>query len=107
MNALKNSLKQTNLCEIVEDNAPSESMSALHKKLTVEIEHFMPLKTYCINPRKARREPWLTPGIHISIRKSKKLYCSTLHKNAKDATHTKFKAYATSLQRLKRQAKIS
>ena len=107
MNALKNSLKQTNWREIVEDNAPSENMSALHKKLAAEIDHFMPLKTYCIYPRKARHEPRLTPSIHISIRKSKKLYCSTLHKNAKDATHTKYKAYVTLLQRLKRQAKIS
>ena len=46
-------------------------------------------------------------GIHIGIRKSKKLYRLTLHKNAKDATHTKYKSYATLLQHLKRQAKIS
>ena len=35
------------------------------------------------------------------------MYCSTLHKNATDAIHAKYKAYATLLQRLKRQSKIS
>ena len=44
MNALKKSLEQTNWCEIVRDNAPSESMSALHNKLAEEIDHFTPLK---------------------------------------------------------------
>ena len=54
MNALKDSLRQINWCEVVEDSTPSKSMSSLHERLTHEIDHFTPLKTYCINPRKAR-----------------------------------------------------
>ena len=80
-------------------------MSNLHERLKHDIDHFTPLKTYCINSKKARREPWLSAGIQISIRKSKKLYCSTLHKDATDADHAKYKAYATLLQHLKRHSK--
>ena len=105
INALKNSLKQTNWCEIIETNSPSKSMSNLHERLKHDIDHFTPLKTYCINSKKARREPWLSAGIQISIRKSKKLYCSTLHKDATDADRAKYKAYATLLQHLKRHSK--
>ena len=75
INALNNSLKQVNWCEIIETNNPSKSMSNLHERLKQDIDHFMPLKTYCINSKKARREPWVTAGIQLSIRKSKKLYC--------------------------------
>ena len=80
-------------------------MSNLHERLKHDIDHFTPLKTYCINSEKARREPWVLAGIQISIRKSKKLYCSTLHKDATDADCAKYKAYATLLQHLKRQSK--
>ena len=80
-------------------------MSNLHERLKHDIDHFTPLKTYCINPKKARQEPRVSAGIQISIRKSKKLYRTTLHKDAMDADRAKYKAYATLLQHLKRQSK--
>ena len=80
-------------------------MSNLHERLRHDIDHFTPLKTYCINSKKARREPWVSAGIQISIRKSKKLYHTILHKDATDANRAKYKAYATLLQHLKRQSK--
>ena len=80
-------------------------MSNLHERLKHNIDHFTPFKTYCINSKKARREPWVSAGIQISIRKSKQLYCSTLHKDATDADRAKYKAYATLLQHLKRHSK--
>ena len=105
INALNNSLKQINWGELLESNNPSKSMLNLHERLKQDIDHFTPLKTYCINSKKARREPWVTAGIQLSIRKSKKLYCTTLHKDATDADHAKYKAYAILLKRLNRQAK--
>ena len=105
INALKNSLKKINWCEIIEPSSPSKSMSNLHERLRHDIDHFTPLKTYCINSKKARREPWVSAGIQISIRKSKKLYRTILHKDATDANRAKYKAYATLLQHLKRQSK--
>ena len=82
-------------------------MTMLHKRVTDEIEHFVPIKTYNVNPKKAWHEPWLTTGIHTSIRKCKKLYCQTLHKNASTAVLAKYKAYATLLQCIKRHSKMS
>ena len=38
-------------------------MSLLHDRLAKEIDHFTPVKTHTVNPKKARREPWLTAGI--------------------------------------------
>ena len=105
INALKNSLKKINWCEIIETNSPSKSMSNLHERLRHDIDHFMPLKTYCINTKKARREPWVSASIQISIRKSKKVYHTTLHKDATNADRAKYKAYSTLLQHLKRQSK--
>ena len=55
VNALKNSLKQIHWCEVVEDNSPSKSMYNLHKRLTHEIDHFTPLKTYCIDSKSQAR----------------------------------------------------
>ena len=105
INALKNSLKKINWCKIIETGSPSKSMSNLHERLRHDIDHFTPLKTYCINSKKARREPWVSAGIQISIRKSKKLYRTILHKDATDADRAKYKSYATLLQHLKRQSK--
>ena len=82
-------------------------MSLLHAKLAEEIDHFTPVKTHTVNPKKARREPWLTTGIYISIRRSKKLYLETLRSNASEVSRTKYSNYAKQLQRVKRKAKLS
>ena len=82
-------------------------MTLLHAKLAEEIDHFTPVKTHTVNPKKACREPWLTTGIYISIRRSKKLYLETLHSNASEVTRTKYSNYAKQLQRVKRKAKLS
>ena len=105
IDALNNSLKQANWGDLIEPNDPSKSMSNLHERLKQDIDHFMPLKTYCINSKKARREPWVTAGIQLSTRKSKKLYCTTLHKGATEADHAKYKTYASLLKNLIRHSK--
>ena len=82
-------------------------MTLLHDKLAEEIDHFTPVKTHTVNPKKACREPWLTAGIYISIQKSKKLYLETLHSDASEVTRTKYSNYAKQLQHVKRKAKLS
>ena len=81
-------------------------MSILHEKLTEEVEQFTPIKTYCVNSKKARREPWLTSGIHISIRKSKRLYNMTLHNKADFNSLNRYKCYAKTPRRVKRHVKL-
>ena len=98
--ALKASLNSVNWQSILDRNSPDSNMTILHNKLAEEIDHFTPLKTYKVNPKKARHEPWLTAGIHISIRKSKKLYLETLHNNAAEGTRIKYNNYYNELQRV-------
>ena len=105
--ALKASLAAINWQNLITPNAPNTNMTLLHDKLAEEIDHFTPVKTHTVNPKKARREPWLTTGIYISIRKSKKLYLETLHSDASEVTRTRYSNYAKQLQRVKRKAKLS
>ena len=105
--ALKASLAAINWQNLLTPNAPNTNMSLLHAKLAEEIDHFTPVKTHTVNPKKAHREPWLTTGIYISIRRSKKLYLETLLSNASEVTRTKYSNYAKQLQRVKRKAKLS
>ena len=104
--ALSNSLHQTNWSEVLEENEPNKSMTKLHNKLVTEVEHFTSVKTYNINPKKARREPWLTSGIHISVHKCKRLYRDFLHNKSDQPTELRYKAYSKLLLHLKRQAKV-
>ena len=82
-------------------------MSKFHDKLISEIDHFTPIKTYLVNPKKDRWEPWLTAGIHISIHKSKKLYYEILCSKSDDRVRSRYKDYTKTLQRVKRKAKFS
>ena len=82
-------------------------MTKLHKKVAKEVEHFTPVRTYSLNPKKARREPWLTPGINISLCKCKKLYCAFLDNKSDQGDESKYRAYAKLLQCLKRQVKVT
>ena len=105
--ALKASLAAINWQNLITPNSPNTNMTLLHAKLAEEIDHFTPVKMHTVNPKKARREPWLTTGIYISIRRSKKLYLETLRSNASEVTRTKYSNYAKQLQRVKRKAKLS
>ena len=105
--ALKTSLSSINWHHLLIQNDPNTNMRLLHDKLAEEIDHFTPVKTYSVNPKKERREPWLTAGIYISIRKSKKMYLKTLRSDADEAIQTKYRHYAKQLQRVKRKAKLS
>ena len=87
--ALKDSLNHIDWSEIIEDNAPNKSMTNLHNKLVTEVEHFTPIRTYNVNPRRAR------------------LYCEFLHNKSDQAIELKYKAYAKLLGCLKRHAKLS
>ena len=82
-------------------------MTNLHNKLVAKIEHFTPVRTYNVNPKRAHRDPWLMSGIHISVCKCKRLYCEFLHNKSNEATEMKYRAYAKLLGRLKRHAKLS
>ena len=105
--ALNDSLNRIDWSVIIKDNAPDKSMTNLHNKLVNEVEHFTPMCTYSVIPRRARREPWLTSGIHISVRKCKKLYREFLHNKSDQPTELRYKTYAKLLGCLKRQAKLS
>ena len=52
MKALEDSLSQIDWSELIEDNAPNKSMTNLHDKLLSEVEHFTPVRTYNLNPKK-------------------------------------------------------
>ena len=104
IDSLKNSLSLINWSEIIEKNEPNKSMTNIHNKLVEEEEKFTPIKTYSVNPTKARKEAWFTAGIHISLRKCKKIYIDFLHNQC---IELRYRAYAKLLQRVKRQVKLS
>ena len=52
--ALKASLAAINWQNLFTQNSPNTNMTQLHDKLAKEINHFTPVKTYTVNPKKAR-----------------------------------------------------
>ena len=52
--ALKTSLAAINWQKLITPNSPNTNMTLLHDKLAKEIDHFTPVKTHTVNPKKAR-----------------------------------------------------
>ena len=46
--------------------------------------------TRIVKPKQLRREPWLTPGLKISIDRNKRLYAKMLRKEVNDTTYKKY-----------------
>ena len=80
-------------------------MKSYHEKLLKEINHFLPERTRKIRTQQLRHEPWVSPGLLISIKKCKKLYRSHLRNSSCTITHNKYVTYNTQLKRVKRHAK--
>ena len=62
------------------NTSPSVNMEEVHTILTSKIDKCIPSCTRLVHPRHQRKEPWLTPGLKISIDKNKRLYAKMLKK---------------------------
>ena len=65
-------------------------MEEVHTVLTSAIDRCIPLGTRIVKPKQLRREPWLTPGLKISIDRNKWLYAKMLRKEVNDTTYRKY-----------------
>ena len=87
-------------------NGPVNSQfEEFHDKLLKEINHFLPERTRRIKMQQLRHEPWVSPGLLISIKKCKKLYRTHLRNRNCKKTYDKYVAYNTKLKKVKRHAK--
>ena len=78
-----------------------------HHILSEKIEHFTPLVDRTIDAKKLRHEKWVTAGLLISLKRSKKLYKQTISKKTSEKVCRKYKEYNMILQKVKRHAKRS
>ena len=103
--ALKRRLEsEPNLLLPQHENSVDSQFEEFHEKLLAEIDHFLPKRTRKINPRSVRREPWVSPGLLISIKHCKKLYRKYLKNQSNKQIYAKYKRYNTELKRTKRAA---
>ena len=103
--ALKDQLSHIDWVDLLCDNRVNENLNHLNVVLQEHIERLIPYREYNVNPKRLRREPWLTAGILNSINHSKALYSKTLKKNCTDKTRIEYKNFASVLSKLKRTAK--
>ena len=74
----------------LKNSSPSVNMEEVHTVLTSAIDRCIPLSTRIVKPKQLRREPWLTPGLKISIDRNKRLYAKMLRKEVNDTTYKKY-----------------
>ena len=84
------------------DRSPSVNMEHVHNVLISIVDRCIPINSREINPKRLRKEPWLTPGIKKSIDRNKKLYAKMLRKDVDSNT---YKDYNKSLRKIIRTAK--
>ena len=104
LDALKQSLDNTNFEELVVDNDLNTSFNKVHGKLLEQINWFVPETTHSICGKKLRREPWISAGLLKSIAKCKKLYRDTLKSTCTDKTRSRYVKYNAMLCKVKRSA---
>ena len=89
------------------NNDLNSKVQTFHDHLTELVDYHCPTTTRIVRFSQIRREPWLSAGIHKSIKKCKFLYKQTLLPNCCNETIEKYKEYNRLLQRLKRISKIN
>ena len=103
--ALKEQLSQIDWVHLLCDNRVNENLNHLNVILHDHIERLIPYREYNVNPKRLRREPWLTAGILNSINHCKALYSKTLKSNCNEKTRIEYKSFASALAKIKRSAK--
>ena len=79
--------------------------SAFHQHLTEAIDNFCPMRERKIKYKNIRREPWLTSGVMISIKKCKKLYKNSIKADKTPRDVEQYVKYNVCLRKVKRGAK--
>ena len=107
MKRLLEELQNTNWTEELASKNIDILSEKFHHILSEKIEHFTPLVDRTIDAKKLRREKWVTAGLLISLKRSKKLYKQTISKKTSEKVCRKYKEYNMILQKVKRHAKRS
>ena len=102
---LKNQLRNTDWECLLSDDCVNVNMNQLNNVLQEQIDRFVPYREYVVNPKRLRKEPWLSAGILNSIHHCKALYSKTLKRNCKEKTILEYKDFASTLAKTKRTAK--
>ena len=105
MTALKNHLQSYEWKTILAEQDVNCCMSSFHNMLTSEMELCIPMVTRTINPKRIRREPWLTASLSKCIEKNKKNYCRALRNNNNPNIRTHYLAYNKILRKSLKLAK--
>ena len=90
---------------IIKDGNACDKFTRFHTHLSGVIDNFCPMVDRNLKYKQIRREPWLTPGLFISIKKCKKLYKRSITVGSNSEQTRVYLAYSTSLRKIKRAAK--
>ena len=93
MDAVKQSLDNTNFERLIVANDVNTSFSNVHSKLVEQIDLFVPETKRTICGKKLRREPWISAGLLKSIVRCKKLYKDTIKPSCTEKARPKYVAY--------------
>ena len=107
LDGLKSTLRD---CDWYSGNVNTDDLNSkvnqFHSKLLELIDYHCPLTTRSVKYKSIRREPWLSAGLHKSLKKCKALYKNTLEQNCCNEVLEHYKMYNNTLQLLKRASKV-
>ena len=79
------------------DLGESEKFDRFHDTIVEKIDHFVPITSKHIAYHKIWKEPWVSPGLLVSMKKEKRLYKNTLGKNISNEALVKYHIETTML----------
>ena len=98
-------LQETDWETILESVDTENSNSVYQKTINNILNEISPVKEYTINPNKALKEQWMTPGLMKCTMKQRNLYKRTLRESSNDIDHEKYKQYRNCLKQVLRRTK--
>ena len=98
-------LKEIDWHEKLEKMNVNESMEHLHDVLLNKLDEHAPIRQLNKSKRK-QTAPWITNGIKNSMRRCTNLYKRSIEANCTDTDVSKYKAYRSKLNKIKRYSRI-
>lgn len=109
INHFNSALSQVNWSCIIRNNNPDEAYDSFLSKFTALMNEHLPIISKKFNKFKHKKEPWITTGILISLRKKERLYRQMVKSSLSPMFETKkknYKLYEKIYKKVLREAKF-
>lgn len=109
INHFHTALSQVNWSFITGLNNPNEAYNLFTRKVLALMDEYLPVISCKFNKFKHKKEPWVTPGILVSLKKKEKLYRQMIKSSLSssyDSKQNTYKTYEKNYKKVVRKAKF-